>query len=75
MMFIQADNDIDTNFSDFPDDTLSKSGIAANVTLSQTYLDKIQADYDELIDIFIENLGTVTGEAIENFVGDAIVIE
>jgi len=75
MMFIQADNDIDTNFSDFPDEILSKSGIAANVTLSQTYLDKIQADYDELIDIFIENLGTVTGEAIENFVGDAIVIE
>ena len=74
MMFIQADNDEDTNFTDFPSDILSKSGISANVTLANTYLSKIQSDYATLVDIFIENLDVVTGGTIESYIGEAIVI-
>ncbi len=74
MMFIQADNDKDTNFSDFSKDILSKSGIVASVNLAQTYLNKIQSDYASLIDVFIEHKEDVTSATIENYIGDAIVI-
>ncbi|MDD3841544.1 MAG: InlB B-repeat-containing protein [Bacilli bacterium] len=69
MMFIQADHDGYTNFSDFSSDILSKSGITSNVTLGSTYLNKIQSDYATLVDIFVENLGIVTGETIGTFIG------
>lgn len=74
MMFIQADNDKDTNFSDFPSDILSKNGINANVNLASKYIDKIQLDYATLIDIFIENKDTVTDESIITFIGEPIKI-
>ena len=74
MMFIQADNDKDTNFSDFPADILSKSGITASVNLATKHLNKIQSDYATLIDVFIAHKDEVTGEAITNYIGDAIVI-
>ena len=75
MMFIQDDNKDDTNFSDFPTDILSKSGIKASVNLDSDYLSKIRSDYASLIDLFIENKDLMTGETIEAFIGDAIVIE
>lgn len=75
MMFIQDDNDKDTNFTDFPTDILSKSGITASVNLAQKYLDKIRADYASLIDVFIAHKDDVTGTTIENYIGSAIVIE
>ena len=75
MMFIQDDNDKDTNFSDFPADIKSKSGITASVNLSQTYLNKIRADYASLIDIFIAHKDSITGETIENYIGHAVVIQ
>ena len=74
MMFIQADNDKDTNFSDFPNDILSKSGISASVNLASKYLNKIQADYSTLIDVFIEHKDTVTSATIDTYIGEAIVI-
>ena len=74
MMFIQDDNDKDTNFSDFPSDILSKSGITASVNLAQAYLNKIRVDYASLIDIFIKHKDEVTGTTIENYIGGAIVI-
>lgn len=74
MMFIQADHDGYTNFSDFPSDILSKSGINAKVALNSKYLTKIQADYATLIDVFIENKGSVSGDAIEAFIGSATEI-
>ena len=74
MMFIQADHDGYTNFSDFPSDIQSKSGITASVNLSSTYLAKIQNDYATLVDIFIAHKDSVTGEAIANYIGSAIVI-
>lgn len=69
MMFIQADHDSYTNFSDFPQDILSKSGINASVNLAQDYLDKIQSDYATLIDVFKEHKGDVTGDIIADFIG------
>ena len=69
MMFIQADHDGYTNFSDFPKDMKAKSGIEASVSLEQEYLDKIQADYATLIDVFIENKGTYTSDYITGFIG------
>ena len=75
MMFIQADNDKDTNFSDFPSDILSKSKIEASVNLAKKHIDKIQSDYATLIDVFIENKDIVTGETIENYIGVASEIK
>ncbi len=74
MMFIQADHDGYTNFTDFPADILSKSGITASVNLAEAYLDKIQSDYAKLVDIFIAHKGSVTGEAIENYIGSAVIL-
>jgi hypothetical protein len=75
MMFIQADNNKDTNYSDFHNDILSKSGIDANVNLSSIYVNKIQSDYEIYIDILIENKENITSEFIETNIGNAIVIE
>ena len=74
MMFIQANNDKDTNFSDFPADILSKSGINASVNLATKYLNKIQSDYATLIDVFIEHKDTITSDTIDSYIGDAVVI-
>lgn len=75
MMFIQADHDEYTNFTDFPNDILSKSGIEASVNLSTVYLTKIQNDYAALIDVFIAHKGDVTGATITTYIGSAAVIE
>ena len=75
MMFIQADHDGYTNFTDFPSDILSKSRIAASVALAQADLDEIQSDYATLIDVFIAHKDTVTGDTIDNYIGDPMVLE
>jgi len=74
MMFIQADHDGYTNFTDFPKDILSKSGIQASVGLSSTYLDKIQADYATLIDLFIAHKEAINSDAIKTFIGSPAII-
>lgn len=74
MMFIQADHDGYTNFSDFSSNIQSKSGITASVNLAQKYLTKIQSDYATLIDIFIGHKDNVTGGIIANYIGSAIEI-
>lgn len=74
MMFIQDNNDKDTNFNDFPSDILSKSGITASVKLAQADLNKVRDDYSKLIDAFIANKETVTGTTIETYIGGAIEI-
>ena len=75
MMFIQADHDGYTNFSDFPSDIQSKSGINASVSLDANDLAKIQNDYATLIDVFVGNKDTVTGETIDAYIGEAVVLE
>ena len=75
MMFIQADHDGYTNYTDFSANILSKSGIAASVNLSSVYVDKIQSDYATLIDVFIENKDDMPSASIVEYIGDAEVIE
>jgi hypothetical protein len=72
MMFIQADHDGYTNFTDFHDDMEDVSGISdANVTLASAYLNKIQYDYSILIDIFEAHKGDIDTAAIVSYIGDA----
>ena len=67
MMFIQADNENDTNYSDFTSDMLSKNKIVASVIIEDEVLDKVLLDHDTYIPIFIENKDNVTGNTIEEF--------
>ena len=72
MMFIQ-DNGTEsgeTNYSTFESDIQTTNGITASVNLNSTYLEKIRADYLELIDIFIENKEAFSGDYIDTFIGD-----
>ena len=68
MMFIQEDNDKDTNFTDYPSDVAKANGITSEVRLSSVYLRKILADYDELIDVFIANKELISNEYISAYV-------
>lgn len=70
MMFIQADNSKDTNFSDFTSDMKKKSGISASCTLSTTYLNKIIKDHSYYIDIFIKNKDLYTSDSIEKIINN-----
>ncbi len=67
MMFIQEDNNIDTNFSDYPSDMLKKNGIESSVTLDKEILNKILLDYDTYIDVFIENKDKMSSETINAY--------
>lgn len=69
MMFIQQDNDKDSNFSDYPSDMLNDNGITSTVTLSKAYLDKIMADYANLIEIFKTNKELVDSVTIKSYIG------
>jgi len=64
MMFIQEDNSIDSNFTDYPADMLKDNGITSSVTMNQNDLNKVLADYDTLIDIFIQNKDNMSSEQI-----------
>lgn len=68
MMFIQEDNDKDTNFTDYPANILADNGITSAVTLNTTYLNKILDDYDTLIDDFIENKQMMGSEVIKAYI-------
>lgn len=64
MMFIQEDNEQDSNFTDFSSDIKNDNNINASVKLSASHLNKILADYDTLIDIFIVNKENMSSEDI-----------
>ena len=70
MMFIQADNSKDTNFSDFTSDMKKKSGINASCTLNTAYLNKIIKDHSYYIDIFIKNKDVYTSDSIEKIINN-----
>lgn len=75
MMFIQADHDDYTNFSDFPTDMNDTSHVSgASVNLANKYLTKIQSDYATLIDVFIDNKDDIDIDYIVTFIGNAEVI-
>ena len=68
MMFIQQDNDKDTNFTDYPSDMLKNNGITSTVTLNKTYLNKIMSDYATLIEVFKTNKELVDSELIKSYI-------
>ena len=68
MIFIQEDNDTDTNYSDYPNDILRDNGITSSVTLNSAVFNKILADYDALIDDFIENKKMMSSTEIKAYV-------
>ena len=68
MMFIQEDNDKDSNYSDYPSDMSHDNGITSTVTLNLAVLNKILADYDSLIDDFIDNKKEMSSAEIKAFV-------
>lgn len=60
MMFIQEGD----NFNSFTSDIKKDNNITASVALNTNHLNKIIADYHELIDIFIANKDAMSSEAI-----------
>lgn len=75
MMFIQDDNDKDTNYSDFTKDIKNENGITASVNLSNTYLAKIREDYDNLIPMFKTNKDLVDSDTIQAWIGNGKYIK
>ena len=67
MMFIQEDNNIDSNFTTYPNDMLKDNGITSSVIMNPNDLNKVLSDYDKLIDIFIENKDNMSSEQIINY--------
>lgn len=67
MMFIQEDNDVDTNFTDYPSDMKKANDIDSKVILDQALLDKILVDYDTYIDIFIQNKENMSSDEINEY--------
>ena len=67
MMFIQEDNNIDSNFTSYPSDMLKDNGIDSSVTMSQADLTKLLNDYDNLIPIFEENKESMSSSDIISF--------
>ena len=65
MMFIQEDNNKDTNYTDYPTDIYNDNGITSQVTLNATVRNKIMADYDNLIDDFITNKQMMSSTVIK----------
>ncbi|MBQ0099133.1 MAG: InlB B-repeat-containing protein [Firmicutes bacterium] len=72
MMFIQDDNDKDTNYSDFISDIKKDNNITASVNLSNVYLSKIRSDYNNLIPEFKQNKELFNSQAIIEFIGSKI---
>jgi hypothetical protein len=67
MMFIQEDNSIDSNFTDYPKNMLDDNGITSSVILNQNDLNKVLADYDSYIPVFKENKESMSSDAIVNY--------
>ena len=67
MMFIQEDNNIDSNFTSYPSDMLKDNGINSSVIMSQADLTKLLNDYDNLIPIFEENKESMSSSDIISF--------
>ncbi len=68
MMFIQADNDSDTNFTDYSQDVKTTNGITSSVKTNSTVLTKIESDYATLIDVFITNKENMNSTRINEFI-------
>lgn len=68
MMFIQEDNDKDTNYTDTPSEFFSKNDITISVATPSAVLTKIRNDYNDLIPTYKEEIAEMkTSTAIEEW--------
>ena len=65
MLFVQEEN-----YDTLAEDVEDTNGIEISVTLPSAKLSKLQADYDEYVDVFIENKAAMTEDAIIAAIGD-----
>lgn len=67
MMFIQEEN-----YDTFVSDVKATNDVTVAVTVSNSVLEKILADYDALIPVFIEHKEAITPDIIIAFIGNKI---
>lgn len=67
MMFIQDDNSVDSNYSDFSSNMLTDNGISSSVTLSSSALARIRSDYSNRVPVFQTNKNNITSETIQSY--------
>ena len=69
MIFVQEEQ-----YDTFVKDVKSTNNVTISVNVSNSDLNKILSDYDNLIPVFIVNKDKVTEEAIVEYIGEKIVI-
>ena len=70
MMFVQEEK-----LSDFVSDVHGENSyLNVAINLLNTYLTKIQNDYDSLVPVFIDNKDDMPSESIVDFIGDAAIV-
>lgn len=67
MLFVQEEK-----LSDYSSDMKSANGITSSINVSNSIINKIQSDYDELIPTFIEHKELITAELILEYIGQKI---
>jgi hypothetical protein len=70
MLFIQEEH-----YETFVEDVLATNDISLIHNIDESDFTKLLADYDTLVDVFIENKDLVTEEVIIAFIGEKTVFE
>ena len=70
MIFVQEEN-----YDTFVSDVKATNNVTVNLNVANADLNRIFADYDTLVPIFIENKDLITPEVIIAFIGDKITFE
>ena len=68
MFFVQEEN-----FETLVEDVKKTNNVQISVNINDADLNKIQADYDKYVDVFIANKDLVTEDVIVAYIGDKIV--
>lgn len=70
MFFVQEEN-----FETLTEDVKKANNITVSVSIDSEDLNKIQADYDKYVDIFIVNKDLISEEVIVAYIGEKILFE
>ena len=68
MFFVQEEN-----LNTLAADVKTANGITVSLSIASADFNKIQADYDKYVDVFIANKDTVTEDAIIEIIGEKII--
>lgn len=67
MLFVQAEY-----YDNLNSDVSSKNkGLSISISLSSTYLNKIESDYEKYIPMFIDNKANISSDDIIAYIGEA----